>query len=352
MRTPDYQVTGEGKTTVFLLHGNRYSGRRIRMIISLVALAGLLGIASTASGQGYPSRPITMVVPFAAGGPVDTIARIVAVPMGRTLAQTVVVEDVVGASGTIGVGRVVRAAPDGYTLSIGHWSTHVVNGAVYALQYDLLRDLEPLAMIASNPLVIVSNPSVPAKDLKELTAWLKANPGKASAGTAGAGSASHVGGVYFRNATATQFEFIPYKGTGPAMQDLVGGRIELMFDQAANSIPQVHSGKIRAYAVTAKTRLAAAPEIPTVDDAGLPGLYVSVWYGIWAPKGTPRDIVAKLNAAIVAALADSNVRERFAALGQEIPPREQQTPEYLAAFHKAEVEKWWPVIKAAGIKGE
>jgi len=317
-----------------------------------VAFAVLLGMASAASGQGYPSRPITLVVPFAAGGPVDTIARIVAVPMGRTLSQTVLVEDVVGAAGTIGVGRVARAAPDGYTLSIGHWSTHVVNGAVYALPYDLLRDLEPLAMIASNPLMIVANPSVPAKDLKELIAWLKANPGKASAGTAGAGSASHVGGVYFRNATATQFEFIPYRGTGPAMQDLVGGRIELMFDQASNSLPQVRSGKIRAYAVTAKTRLAAAPEIPTVDDAGLPGLYVSIWYGIWAPKGTPRDIVAKLNAAIVAALADPNVRERLAALGQEIPPREQQTPEFLAAFHKAEVEKWWPLIKAAGIKGE
>ncbi|HMH19783.1 MAG TPA: tripartite tricarboxylate transporter substrate-binding protein [Burkholderiales bacterium] len=317
-----------------------------------VAFAVLLGMASAASGQGYPSRPITLVVPFAAGGPVDTIARIVAVPMGRTLSQTVLVEDVVGAAGTIGVGRVARAAPDGYTLSIGHWSTHVVNGAVYALPYDLLRDLEPLAMIASNPLMVVANPSVPAQDLKELIAWLKANPGKASAGTAGAGSASHVGGVYFRNATATQFEFIPYRGTGPAMQDLVGGRIELMFDQASNSLPQVRSGKIRAYAVTAKTRLAAAPEIPTVDDAGLPGLYVSIWYGIWAPKGTPRDIVAKLNAAIVAALADPNVRERLAALGQEIPPREQQTPEFLAAFHKAEVEKWWPLIKAAGIKGE
>ena len=318
----------------------------------LGAFAVLLGSIPAASGQIYPSRPITMVVPFAAGGPVDTIARIVAVPMGRTLGQTVLVEDVVGAAGTIGVGRVARAAPDGYTLSIGHWSTHVVNGAVYALQYDLLRDLEPVAMIASNPLMIVANPSVPAKDLKELIAWLKANPGKASAGTAGAGSGSHVGGVYFRNATATQFEFIPYKGTGPAMLDLVAGRIELMVDQASNSLPQVRGGKIRAYAVTAKTRLAAAPEIPSVDDAGLPGLYVSIWYGIWAPRGTPHDIVSRLNAAVVAALADPVVRERLAQLGQEIPPREQQTPEFLAAFHKAEVEKWWPLIKAAGIKGE
>jgi len=322
------------------------------MKILLVALAVLSGIASAAFGQTYPSRPVTLVVPFAAGGPVDTIARIVAVPMGTTIGQTVVVEDVVGAAGTIGVGRVARATPDGYTLSIGHWSTHVVNGAVYALQYDLLRDLEPVAMIASNPLMIVANPSVPAKDLKELIAWLKANPGKASAGTAGAGSASHVGGVYFRNATATQFEFIPYKGTGPAMQDLVGGRIELMFDQASNSIPQVRGGRIKAYAVTAKARLAAAPDIPTVDEAGLPGLYVSVWYGIWAPRNTPRNVVARLNSAIVAALSDSTVRQRLAELGQEIPPREQQTPEALGAHHKAEIDKWWPLIKAAGIKGE
>lgn len=322
------------------------------MKILLVTLAVLSGIASAAFGQTYPSRPVTLVVPFAAGGPVDTIARIVAVPMGTTIGQTVVVEDVVGAAGTIGVGRVARATPDGYTLSIGHWSTHVVNGAVYALQYDLLRDLEPVAMIASNPLMIVANPSVPAKDLKELIAWLKANPGKASAGTAGAGSASHVGGVYFRNATATQFEFIPYKGTGPAMQDLVGGRIELMFDQASNSIPQVRGGRIKAYAVTAKARLAAAPDIPTVDEAGLPGLYVSVWYGIWAPRNTPRNVVARLNSAIVAALSDSTVRQRLAELGQEIPPREQQTPEALGAHHKAEIDKWWPLIKAAGIKGE
>src|SRR5207248_2889027 len=255
-------------------------GREMKVRSMAFALAAVLAGISAAAAQGYPSRPVTMVVPFAAGGPVDTIARIVGTPMAKTLGQTIVVENVVGASGTLGVGRVARAAPDGYTLSIGHWGTHVINGAVYPLQYDLLRDLQPLAMIASNPLMIVANASFPARDLKELIGWLKANPGKASAGTAGSGSATHIGGIYFQNATGTRFELVPYKGSGPAMLDLVGGRIELMIDQASNSIPQLRGGKIKAYAITAKTRLAAAPEIPTVDEAGLPGLHVSVRYGI------------------------------------------------------------------------
>jgi len=293
-----------------------------------------------------------MIVPFAAGGPVDVIARILAVPMGKTLGQTVLVESVTGAAGTLGVGRVAKAAPDGYTLSIGHWSTHVINGAVYPLSYDLLADLEPIAMIASNPLLIVAHPALPPKDLRELIAWLKANPDKASAGMAGTGSASHVGGIYFQSASGTKFQYIPYRGTGPAMQDLVGGRIELMFDQASNSMPQLRNGRIKAYAVTAKARLAAAPEIPTVDEAGLPGLYLSIWYGIWAPKGTNSEVVGKLNSAIVASLADPDTRKRIADLGQEIPPREQQTPQALAAHHKAEIEKWWPLVKAAGIKPE
>jgi tripartite-type tricarboxylate transporter receptor subunit TctC len=307
---------------------------------------------SDATAQGYPSRPITLVNPFAAGGPVDAVARIMSAPMSKSLGQPVVVDYTTGAAGTIGVGRVARAAPDGYTLSIGHWSTHVINAAVYPLQYDVLKDLEPVGMICANPLLIVARGSFPATNLTELIAWLKANPDKASAGTAGVGSASHIGGIYFQSATGTKFQYIPYRGTGPAMQDLLAGRIDLMFDQASNSLPQVRAGKIKAYAVTAKTRLSAAPEIPTVDKAGLPGLYVSVWFGIWAPKGTPHDIVAKINAAMVSSLADPTVRQRLGDLGQEITPREQQSPEALAAFHKAEAEKWWPLVKAAGIKPE
>jgi len=316
------------------------------------SLALLFGVVSSAAAQTYPSKPITMVVPFAAGGPVDAVARILSVPMGKALGQAVLVDYTVGAAGTLGVGRVARAAPDGYTLSIGHWATHVINAAIYPLQYDVLRDLEPVGMICANPLLIVARESFPAKDLSGLTAWLKANPDKASVGTAGVGSGSHMGGIYFQNATGTKVQYIPYKGTGPAMQDLLAGRIDFMVDQASNSLPQVRAGKIKAFAVTAKTRLSSAPEIPTVDEAGLPGLHVSVWYGIWAPRGTPHDIVAKLNAAMVSALAEPVVRQRLADLGQEIAPREQQSPEALATFHKAEAEKWWPLVKAAGIKPE
>lgn len=322
----------------------------MRMISCALAIA--LGGASGALAQNYPARPITLVNPFAAGGPVDAVARILSAPMTKALGQPVLVDYTVGAAGTLGVGRVARAAPDGYTLSIGHWSTHVINAAIYPLQYDVLRDLEPVGMICANPLLIVASASFPAKDLRELIAWLKANPGKASVGTAGVGSGSHMGGVYFQSATETKVQYIPYKGTGPAMQDLLAGRIDFMVDQASNSLPQVRAGKIKAFAVTAKKRVTAAPDIPTVDEAGLPGLYVSVWFGIWAPKGTPHEIISKLNAAMQSALADPNVRQRLGDLGQEVVPREQQSPEALAAFHKAETEKWWPLVKAAGIKPE
>jgi len=316
------------------------------------ALVAALGINSVVSAQTYPSRPITLVVPFAAGGPVDTVARILSDPMRKTLGQTVVVDNTTGAAGTIGVGRVARAAPDGYTVSIGHWSTHVVNGAIYSLQYDLLNDLEPVAMIASNPMVIVSKNAAPAKDLRELLAWVKKDQDKVLVGTAGVGSGTHMSGVYFQNVTGTKLTFVPYRGTGPAMQELLAGRLDLIVDQLSNSLPQVRGGRIRAHAVTAKTRSPAAPDVPSVDEAGLAGFHMSIWYGTWAPRGTPKATIAKLNSAIVESLADSAVRRRLGDLGLEITPRDQQTPEALRAHHKAEIDKWWPIIKAAGIKVE
>jgi len=237
-------------------------------ILRIAAACGVLwGGCAVASAQVYPSRPITMVVPFAAGGPVDTVARILSEPMRASLGQSIIVENVTGAAGSIGVGRVARAAPDGYTLSIGHWSTHVVNGAIYALPYDLLRDFEPIVLLPSNPMIVVSKNGVPAKDLKEFVGWIKANEGKVSAGTAGAGSATHVAGVYFQNVTGTRFQFVPYRGTGPALQDLVAGQIDFIVDQASNSLQHVREGKVRAYAVTANARLPSAPEIPTVVEA-------------------------------------------------------------------------------------
>jgi len=321
-------------------------------IVAALAAALMLTQAGNALAQAYPARPIIMVVPFAAGGPTDVLARIMAERMGKNLGQTVVVENTTGAAGSIGVGRAVRSPADGYTLSIGHWSTHVVNGAIYPLNYDLIKDLDPVAMIASNPQLIVSNNSVPAKDLKELTAYVKANQDKVSVGTAGVGAASHIGGVYYQNLVGAQLQYVPYRGTGPALQDLMAGHIQLMFDQASNSLPQVRAGKIRGYAVTQKNRLVSAPEIPTVDEAGVPGLYMAVWHGIWVPHGTPKAVNAKLNAAIVETLADAAVRQRLVEMGQEIPTREQQTPEGLGAYHKAEIEKWWPLIRSAGIKAE
>jgi tripartite-type tricarboxylate transporter receptor subunit TctC len=315
-----------------------------------VAVLGIVQGIPGASAQAYPSRPITMVVPFAAGGPVDVVARVLSEPMRKSLGQPVIVDYTTGAGGSLGVGRVARAAPDGYTVSIGHWGTHVVNGAVYSLQYDLQKDLEPVAMIGANPMLIVGKAAIPAGTLKDLIAWIKASRGGVNVGTAGAGSGTHVSGVYFQNAIGADLQFIPYKGSGPAMQDLIGGQIDMMVDQMSNSMPQVRGGKIKAYAVTARARSAAAPDIPTVDETGLPGFYISIWYGTWVPRGTPREAIARLNRAVTEALADATARQRLAELGLEIVPPEQQTPEALSAYHKAEIGKWWPIIKAAGIK--
>jgi tripartite-type tricarboxylate transporter receptor subunit TctC len=324
-----------------------------RRFLGLAAgAAALPAVSRIAWAQAYPTRPITIVVPFAAGGGTDTLARIIAQRIRGSLSQPIIIENVAGATGTIGVGRVVRAAGDGYTLSIGTLSTHVLSGALYALPYDLLKDLTPVAYLATEPSLIVAKKTMPAKDLKELIAWLKANPDKASQGTAGVGNTAHVAGLLFQKETGTRFQVVPYRGSAPAMQDLIAGQIDIMIDAASNTVAQVRAGSIKAYAVADKTRLTAAPEIPTVDEAGLPGFYSSIWFGLWAPARTPKEIIAKLNTAVVDALADPTVRARVAALGQDIPPREQQTPEALGAFHKAEIEKWWPIIKSANIRGE
>jgi tripartite-type tricarboxylate transporter receptor subunit TctC len=312
-----------------------------------------LAFASAALAQPFPAHPITLIVPFGAGGPVDTLARTLSEAMRASLGQPVVIENVTGASGTIGVIRAARAAPDGYTVSIGNWPSHVVNGAIYTLPFDLLKDFEPVARLPSNPYVVVARKDLPANDLKELIAWLKANPDKATQGTAGPGSGQHVSGVYFQNVTGTRFQFVPYRaGSSEIMRDLVAGHIDLTFDQAITALPHVRGGRVKAYAVTSNSRLTAAPDIPTVDEAGAPGVYISTWYGMWVPKGTPPEAIRKLTTAAMDALADPTVRERLAGLGQEIPPREQQSAEALAAHHKAEIEKWWPLIKAANIKAE
>ena len=317
-----------------------------------LVVAVVFATINSVTAQVYPSRPITMMVPYPAGGVFDTVGRAVADRMKASLGQPVILENVAGANGSIGTGRAARASPDGYTIVLGYWGTHVANAPIYNLAYDVVKDFEPISLVGTNPLVIVSKNALPASDLRELIAWLKANPDKATFATIEPGSPPHIAGVFLQKLTGTRFQFVPYRGGSPLMQDLVAGQVDLSIVQAAIVVPQMRAGRIRAYAVTAEGRLGAAPDIPAADEAGVPGLYVDTWSGLWAPKGTPRDVVMRLNAAVVDALADPTVRQRLADIGQEIFAREQQTPEALAAFQKAEIEKWWPIIKAAGIRAE
>jgi tripartite-type tricarboxylate transporter receptor subunit TctC len=323
-----------------------------RKFLHLAAGAAMLPVgARIAAADTYPSRPITVIVPFAAGGGTDILARILAEHLGSLLGQTVLVENVAGAAGAIGVERVVRAPADGYTLSIGTLTTHVLIGGLYKLNFDLLNDLAPIAELASEPLMICVRNSLPVKNLQELIAWLKANPGKANAGIPGAGSTGNLAGIAFENMTGTKFQFVPYRGDGPAVQDLVAGHIDLMIEPASNFVAQVQAGTVRALAVAAKTRHPSLPDVPTTDEAGLPGYYASIWFGLWAPRDTPKDILAKLNAVTVKTLADPGVRARLDKVGDQVAPLDLQQPEAFAAFQKAEAAKWWPIIKAANLKG-
>src|SRR5450631_3682403 len=310
--------------------------------LALLVLAGV----GNASAQNYPSRPITLVVPFPPGGSTDVAARILAERMRPILGQSIIIENQGGAGGSIAVGRVARAAPDGYTIDIGQWDTHV-GSIIYNLDYDLQKDFEPIGLVSVNPQLMIARKDLPAEDLKGLVAWMKANPGKIN--FVNQNAAGNVSGVLFEQLTGQKVQFIPYRGAGPAMTDLISGQVDLLVVQGAIALPQVRSGAIKAIANLSPQRSASMPDIPTSDEGGVPGLYMSGWFGFFAPKGTPKDIIATLNGAMVAALADPALRKRFTDLGLDVASREQQTPEGLAALQKAEIEKWWPIIKAAGI---
>ena len=319
----------------------------------LALAAGALPFAARfARAETYPSRPVTMIVPYAAGGPLDVTARILADGLRGALGQTVLIENVAGAGGATGVGRAVRAAPDGYTLSAGNWSSHVANGAIYSLPYDLVADLAPVTLLPYEANVIIARRDFPPGTLAELIAWLKANPDKATAGTSGIGGPSYMSAAFFAMRTGTRFQLVPYRGAGPALLDLLAGQLDIMLTGPAIALPQLQAHTIKVYAVTAPSRMAAAPEIPTTDEAGLPGFYFSAWSGLWVPRATPPDIIMRLDRAVRAALEEPSVKQRLAALAIEIPPPERLGPQPLAAFHKAEIEKWWPIIKAMGIKGD
>jgi tripartite-type tricarboxylate transporter receptor subunit TctC len=323
-----------------------------RLFLVMTVAFATVGWTSSLVAQSYPVRPITMIVPFPAGGATDTLARFLGEKMRDILGQPIIVENAGGAAGTIGVGRAVRSPADGYTLSIGTSTTHMLTGGLYALPFDLLKDLDPVIYIGSEPLLLAARKDFPGNDLKGLIAYLKANPDKASVGVAGVGAAGHLAGIAFQRDTGTKFQFVPYRGNAPAMQDLLAGQIDFMMEPASNFRGLIATSSIKPIAVTGKTRLPSSPDIPTVEEAGLPGFTASLWYGLWVPKNTPKDIVGKLNATLRGVLADPAVQKRFDELGIEISPRDRQSPEALAAFQKAEAERWWPVIKASNLKGE
>jgi tripartite-type tricarboxylate transporter receptor subunit TctC len=323
-----------------------------RWFAAAIAAVIWLGCGGAAAAEEYTTRPVTMIVPFPAGGATDTVARFLAEKMRGVLGQPIVIENVGGAAGSIGVTRAVRSAPDGYTLSIGTSTTHMLTGGLYNLPFDLLKDLEPIILIGSEPLLVVAKKDFPADDLKGLITWLKANPDKASVGIAGVGATGHLTGISFQRETGTKFEFVPYRGNGPAMQDLLGGQIDFMIEPASNFKSLLGAGNVKPFAITGKARLPSSPGIPTVDEAGMPGFFASLWYGLWVPKATPKDIVAKLNATMTQVLSSPQVRQRFAELGIQMAPIDQQSPEALRAYQKAEAERWWPIIKASNIKVE
>jgi tripartite-type tricarboxylate transporter receptor subunit TctC len=320
------------------------------MAAALALLAALTAAISFAVADSYPSRPVTVIVPFAAGGPTDVLTRIITDKMQAPLGQPIIVEDAGGAGGSIGVGRVAHAAPDGYTLSIGNNGSNLLTGALYSLNFDVIKDFAPVALLTTNPQIVVSRKTIPAANLKELLAWLKDNQKTVSVGLGG--PVAQVSVISFETMTSMQFQLVPYRGAAPAIQDLIAGHIDFMVDQLSNSVPQIKADTIRAYAVAASKRSPAVPDIPTTDEAGLPGFYGALWHGLWAPKGTPPDVIAKLAAAARQALTDPTVKARLADLGQEIVPVEQQNPAALAAYQQAEMDKWYPIVKAANMKGE
>ena len=318
--------------------------RRCMKSLFSIAFAFLVTSIFGAAAQTYPSRPVTFVVALPAGGAVDALMRVLADHMKGTLDQPVIIENIGGAGGTIAIARIVRSAPDGYTIGMGTLGQYVISGAVYTLPFDMLADLTPVALLPNVPYWMTARKTLPANSLKELVDWLKANPDKGTASSTGTASIARFCGMAFEGATGTKLQYVPYRGGAPALNDLVAGQIDLNCDLAANSLAQYRAGNIKAFAVMTKTRWSAAPQVPSVDEAGFPGLYFSTWHGFWAPKNTPADVVAKINAAANAAMADPVIRQRIADLGMDLPPADARTPAAFAAFHKAEIEKWYPIV--------